>query len=347
MCRIDIMHSMKGRILALADEGRAYIGRNYDVFSCLQDGTLELVAQIPCPLKRKLLEPSRLLCRFFRHEVRHFSILPDGWKVATNRHGIYYGSPEDVTMKTAVVRGPSPDVKPPMTVTVDSQARLLWGEYWGNPRRRVVNIFMSIDSGRTYEPIFEFPAGEVRHVHNILEDPFENCYWVFVGDYGAEPGIGRMGKDFKTCEWLVKGEQIYRAATGFLFADRIVYATDSQDALNGIYVLDKQSGRTDRLCDIPGSCMNVAQFGPWYAISTSVECFAAHATNKATLWLSSDALVWQKVLEAPKDIWPKKPFQYGKILLPRGGQWSGSRMVFSGQSLKGMDNMVYFAEIVQ
>jgi hypothetical protein len=237
-------------------------------------------------------------------------------------------------------------VKPPMAITLDSEERILWGEYWGNTERRAVRIFVSEDKGRSYEPVYEFKQGEIRHIHNILEDPYDKCYWICVGDHGKEPGIGRLSKDLKDFSWLVKGEQRYRIVTGFIFKNKIIYGTDTEKDFNGIYAIDKTTGKLEKLCQTPGSCIYAAKFGEWYTLSTSVEYFEKYKNTTATIWTSKDALNWREVYEAEKDIWSKTYFQFGSIVLPRSG-WNRNEIVFSGQALKGIDDKVCIAEIIE
>lgn len=121
-----------------------------------------------------------------------------------------------------------PPVIGPSNITFTSDEKVLWGEYWGNPNLRAVRIFASHDKGRSYEPVWEFKPGEIKHVHNIVEDTHGDCYWVLVGDHFKQSGIGRLSKDLKQFDWLVKGEQKYRAVYVFPLADRLVYTTDSE-----------------------------------------------------------------------------------------------------------------------
>ena len=71
-----------------------------------------------------------------------------------------------------------------------------------------------------------------------------------------------------------------------------------------------------------------------------------YQNNKATLWVSQDAIKWQQVYEVEKDIFSKKYFQFGSIVLPRG-RWNRDEIVFSGQALKKIDNKVHIAKIIE
>jgi hypothetical protein len=134
----------------------------------------------------------------------------------------------------------------------------------GNKDRGQVRLFVSRDKGRTYEPFWTFQPGDIKHVHNILEDPFEHCFWVFVGDHGSEPGIGRLSWNLKQLDWLVRGEQKISRGVCVYLPDRLVYATDTEMDYNGVYCVNKKTAATEKLADMPGSSIYSCRFGPWY-----------------------------------------------------------------------------------
>jgi len=346
MTELKIRHIINGRVVSLSDDRSIIVGQNYKVVKFLEDKGVELAARAPCPLRRQVISPFRLLCRLFRHEIRGFVQLRDNRKVVATRQGLYYSETDEILLKPALLPETGMEIKPPMTITVDSSERILWGEYWGNNSQREVRLFVSEDKGKSYRPFWTFKTGEVKHIHNILEDNFSDCYWVCVGDQNKEPGIGRLSRDLKSLDWLVKGEQRYRAVTGFVFKDKIVYGTDTEKDFNAIYAVDKTTGKMEKLCQTPGSCIYAAKFGKWYTIGTSVEYFEKYSNNLATLWISADAVNWRQVYQVEKDIFSKKYFQFGSIILPRNG-WRHDEIVFSGQALKKIDNKVYVAQVIE
>ena len=62
------------------------------------------------------------------------------------------------------------------------------------------------------------------------------------------------------------------------------------------------------------------------------------------MWLSTDGTQWNKVLEAEKDGWDAKYFQYGSLVLPRG-ESDRDTIVFSGQALRHLDGRLVCAEL--
>ena len=345
--KLKITPAYTGRVVHLGRDDTIYWGNKYRLYSAGVGDKPTLVATAACPAKRKLVETHRLLCRLFRHEIRGAAFLPNNSIVVSTRQNLYYGKVGEIELKPARIPLLNPSIKPPMTFTADSRGRILWGEYWSNPDLREVRLFVSNDNGETYEAFYTFKPGQIKHVHNIIEDENDNCYWVLVGDHNSQPGIGRLSSNLKDFDWLVKGQQKYRAVNLFVFNDRLVYATDSEKEANAICVIDKKTAKWEKLCDIPGSSIFGARCGKWFTISTSVECFETFENQGATLWISPDADNWQQVFSAAKDMWPIIYFQFGSIILPRSQrQWGSDKIVFSGQALKKYDNVICVADVV-
>jgi len=347
MMHLNIKKTFPGRVVDIAGSETAYIGQNYKMFSADVSGRLRHLATVPCSGFRRMSQVSRLMCRLLRQELRGAAVLADGSKVVATRQGLFYGEADDVLLRLAKMPELAPELKGPAAMLVDSLERVIWGEYWANPDLRSVRMLVSYDKGRSYEPFWQFKPGEIKHVHNIVEDPYDDCYWVLVGDHGSQPGMGRLSRDFTSFEWLVKGEQKCRAVCVFPLEDRLVYATDSEKEDNFICTVDKSTGKWEELCQIPGSCIYAARFGKWYTVSTTVEHFETHDTKEATLWVSSNASDWQQVFSAEKDIWPMTTFQFGSLVLPKRGGWDNDHIIFSGQAVKKYDNVVCIAEVVE
>lgn len=336
-----------GRVLSIRSPNILYVGYKHRIYRTVDFGdNWQLVGILPASLICKCSGWFRPLQRLLRYELRSFAVSGEDLMLAASREGVFWGQGEKVRFERTQLPNCNRAIYSPMSITCDSKGRFIWGEYKSNPVRDAVGIYVSLDGGKSHRLIHEFAAGDVRHVHQIIEDPFEDGYWVLTGDEDRESGIGWLSRDFKDFDWLVHGSQRYRAVVAFPFEDYLVYATDTEKDYNFIYRCDRATGKTEKICDIPGSCIYGCRFGKWYVISTTVERFHKFKTNLATLWVSQDGLKWQQVWEAQKDIWPKKYFQYGSIVLPRSG-WDCDEIVFSGQALKGVDNKVYVAKLVE
>jgi len=336
-----------GRVLCGYGTEEMYVGSKRRIFRGKSGATSwDLVGILPASFMRRCCGCFRLSCRLLRYEPRGFAIQDNSSMLVSTKEGVFWAERGNIHFRRSRFSHSKDRVYPPITITGDSLGRFLWGEYWMNPDRKPVGIYMSTDNGKTHQLVYEFAAGQIRHIHQVIEDPSIDGYWVLTGDEDNESGIGWLSRDFKDFEWLIHGSQQYRAVVLFPLADHLIYATDTEKDYNFIYLCDRKTGNVKKLQDLPGSCIYGCKFGKWYVVSTSVEHFHKYKTNLATLWVSKNGYDWEQVWYAEKDIWPCKLFQYGSIVLPRQG-WTRDEIVFSGQALKGIDNKVFIAEIVE
>jgi hypothetical protein len=334
---LEFVHDAPGRAVLVEPDGALYAGRGFDVYCRRDPGTRwTKVAGLPRPAWRRLADPSRLACRLLRQEIRGLLRLPDGTLVAASKLGVFHGAEGGGLLARSAIAAEGAPLQYPMRLGAGPDGTIVWGEYVAPRRLRPVRIFASRDRGRSFEPVHTFPPGEIVHVHNVTWDATAGHWWVLSGDHGSEPGIGRLSADFARFEWLVKGEQRYRAVSVFDFGDRLVYATDTEREPNGLIVLDKRTGASERICELEGSSLYACRFGSYYAISTSVEPSAVNRSPYATLWLSRDGERWRCVYRARKDRWHPDYFQFGSLILPAGAS-DRELLWFSGQALEGID----------
>ena len=342
-----------GRAIFVENDGTFYRAHHLNIFRSTDKGeTWQRIVSIPRPLNRTMIEPFRLLCRLLRHEVRAFVPLKSGGYVAATRTGVFYARPEDYLMNKSKIENSVYPPQYPMTMCYDTSGRIIWGEYWYNAERRGVRLYASDDNGQSFHAVHTFEPGATRHVHNIIYDKYLNKFWVFTGDHETDPGIGMLDTDFSQFEWVHKGEQKYRAVWAFDLGDSMVYATDTEKESNAIYLLNKDTAKTEHLQDIDGSCIYATRFGKYYTISTTAEPINSNGKVKnpmsSSIWISDNAFDWKKVYTATKDLsasyWSYKYFQFGSIVLP-AGKCEQNTFMFSGQALKGIDGKVYTMQL--
>jgi len=341
---LEILHRAPGRTVLMEPDGDVHLGRIYRVLRTQDTGrTWQPVARLPMSPWRRLASTSRLACRLLRQEVRALARLDGGTYVAANREGVFHSGPADPELRPSAVESGGSPVRPPMRLTVGPGGVVLWGEYTSARPARAIRLFASRDGGRSFECIHTLEAGSVLHVHNIVWDPHLEHYWVLAGDHDHEPGIGMLSADLLRFEWLVKGEQRYRAVVIFDFGDRLIYATDTEREPNGLIVFDKDTGKTERVRDFDGSCIYGCRFGGLYAITTTVEPGVNHSPW-ASLWLSRDALHWKRAWRVRKDRWNPDLFQFGSLVLPAGSS-RDETIFFSGQAVEGLDGRTLVARL--
>jgi hypothetical protein len=115
---------------------------------------------------------------------------------------------------------------------------------------------------------------------------------------------------------------------------------DSEREPNAVMTLDKATGRVERGAEIDGSCIYACRFGGLYVLSTTVEPSKVNHSRFASIWVSRDGDRWTRVLQAEKDRWDARYFQYGSLVLPRGRS-DEEQIIFSGQAVRGFDGRVF------
>lgn len=340
---LELLHRAPGRAILIERAGTVYVGRGYEIHrSCDGGASWEKVAAIPRPAWRRLAEPSRLASRLLRQEIRALARLSDGTLVAACKLGVFHGPGDAGLLVQSAIAADGTLLQYPMRLGLGPGDIVVWGEYVAPRRLRPVRIFASRDGGRSFDVVHTFPPGEIVHVHNVVWDATEGHWWVLSGDRGHEPGIGRLSADFTRFEWLVKGEQRFRAVSVFDFGDRLIYATDTELEPNGVIALDKRTGATERICELEGSSLYACRFGEFFAVSTTVERSLVNRSPWATLWLSRDGERWRCAWRARKDRWHPEYFQYGSLILP-AGESDGNCIWLSGQAIEGLDGCTVVA----
>ena len=193
----------------------------------------------------------------------------------------------------------------------------VWGEYFDNRERAEVSIFASVNGGETWEIAHTFPRGAIRHVHNIVYDEWERCFWVLTGDEGRECKILRASTDLKFWDEVVSGNQQSRAVAAIVTREGLYFATDTPLENNFIYFLDR-GGRAHKVAAISSSSIHGCKNRNGMFFSTMVEPSAVNLSRDTMLIGSADGAGWAEIARWQKDRWPMRLLQYGNVILPDG-----------------------------
>lgn len=198
-----------------------------------------------------------------------------------------------------------------------SEEMIYYGEYRGNSERNFVYIWASkLGNLRIWEPLWRFE--NIRHVHGVFYDPYENAIWVTTGDHNHEPGIWRTDDDFVTLQKIVGGSQQFRAVQLLFTLDHVYFGSDTPDDHNHIFRMDRNGKNVEQLAAVGSSVFYGCKVGNHLFFSTAVEPSRVNNSRYAELWGSSDGTRWQLIQKFKKDHWSMKYFQYGQILFPSG-----------------------------
>ncbi len=157
---------------------------------------------------RSVTSSFNLASRFCRDGFHALATLPSGHRVGAVPHAIVTQEPGDAEFHVShrLLRGTRP-----LHFSTNPTGHMFWGEYFDNPRRDEVYIYVSTDRGAHWDVAYTFPKGDIRHVHNIVYDEWEACFWVLTGDDGPECRILRASCDFKNVEVILSGNQQVRS----------------------------------------------------------------------------------------------------------------------------------------
>lgn len=312
------------RLRALAWAGdRLYGGRGYElVVGEIQDPPSTVnwrpVAAFRPDWRRQFSVRSRLTARLFRDGFHALAVLPSGGFVAAVPGAIVTLRPNEGEFRQthAITRGTRP-----LHITAVPGGAVFWGEYFDNALREEVHIYASIDGGASWSVAYTFPKGAIRHVHNIVHDPCENCLWVLTGDYGDECRILRAACDFSRVETVLQGNQQARAVALIPMEDGLCFSSDTPLESNYIYRFDRQ-GKLSRLAPISSSSIYGCRVGRYVFFSTMVEPSKVNRDRNVRVYGCSmgghGERGWRPLLEWRKDRWPIGLFQYGNAFLPDG-----------------------------
>jgi hypothetical protein len=306
------------KMRALAWDGDTlYASRGYTLLSARANADRFIwqeVASYRPEWWRNLSSRFALGFRLVRDGLHALAVTPRGNLIAAVPGGIATLRPgeKEFRLTHRVQRGTRP-----LHITVIPDGRVFWGEYFDNPDRDEVHIYGSSDGGLTWSIARTFPACSVRHVHNIVYDHWEECLWIFTGDYGRECRILRASLDFKSVEEVLGGNQQARAVAAVVVDDGLYFASDTPLEQNHIYFLDRNA-RLHRLNPIPSSSTYGCTNRSGIFLSTMVEPSRVNHNRIVALFGSENGISWSRLVDWRKDNWSPKFFQYGNAFLPDG-----------------------------
>ena len=194
---------------------------------------------------------------------------------------------------------------------------IYWGEYFYNRERAEVHIYASIDGGLAWQIAYTFPAGSIRHVHNIIYDRWGDCLWILTGDEGAECKVLPASCDLRSIEVVLAGNQQARAVAAIPTETGLYLSTDTPSEKNHVYRLDR-AGNVEQVGDLASSSIYGCRVGKAMFFSTMIEPSVVNASREVQIAGSSDGANWQVLASWKKDRLPMRYFQYGNAFLPGG-----------------------------
>ena len=323
------MEEIKGYQIIYVLEDSLLLYKNFGVYrfqketkkidylcSFLVDGKKRLLCA--CRLANRLFRLSPRCCERLSETLFVVSLVNKVWVVDTEKKNI-----SEINVQREGFSTPLNLCK--------ANDKVYWGDYGANSAYGSVNIY-SLNQELQMEVVYTFAENTVRHIHNIVFDEANNRFWIFTGDNEKRAGIYIASTNWKEIVPFKTGEQKYRAVVGFPYKDGIIYATDSVERENFLYLIDKE-GVEKKLMSINGSVIYGGVSKNKYLFSTTVESsenkglFAYLSTelgggiknrNVELLAVDKNSVEIECIARYEKDVWPMKLLQYGVINIPCG-----------------------------
>jgi hypothetical protein len=308
------------RLRVLAWQGCAlYASRGYKLLRARitsAAGTIDWqpLARYRPEIWRNLSSSMHLTSRLCRDGFHSLAVLPAGHIVGAVPGAIISLAPGETEFRVShrMLRGTRP-----LHIAATPDGQIFWGEYFDNPQRDEVHIYSSLDHGSTWQIAYNFPRASIRHVHNIVHDPWNDCLWILTGDNGAECRILRASCDFKSVEVVLSGNQQARAVAMVPMEDGLYFSSDTPLESNHIYRLDRR-GNLNTLADLSSSSIHGCRVGNAIFFSTMVEPSQVNLDPTVGIYGAARGSLWRKHLSWTKDRWPMGLFQYGNAFFPDG-----------------------------
>ena len=314
------------RPLLFAD-GRLYCSKYNVIYSTTDWGaSFQEECRLALTLKYKsVLRVSRFAQRLARANVYRMRTLANGARIYIFRGGVYCQSPGDQHARQtfAVERGSRP-----VSLATAKSGLTVFGEYWGNSTREAVRMYGTHD-GEDWAEVHRFAAGDIRHVHGVTYDRYEDCFWICTGDREDENQLIRATPDFRQLEIVRQGGQCHRFYMVTAMENHLVIATDSPVERNQIRIYDKRTGRFDDVADIENSSFYNCALGADAYVSTNAEPSPLNDESATYLWTGTPGLAnWRRIAGYPVDVWfrlermmpmvPNGLVQFTRVFFPEG-----------------------------
>lgn len=314
----------KGKILAQA--GRVLYIKESTIYAqignylCSSMDFGETWSNLAVKLPYQTVVYCKLLARLTRKDIHSMLFLDDEKTITVTGNVIFTFSIKkgNIINLFKVPRGSRP-----LFLCQTQEGFLYWGEYFRNPKRVEVNIYASFDKAKSWQIIYKFKKNQIRHIHGVFCDPYDNKIWVTTGDSDEESAIWMTANKFKTLEKVIYGSQQSRALQLTFTQDYVYFGTDTPFEQNHIFRINKNTGNIEEIFSVDGSVYWWCKAGDWLFFSTAVEQSQVNICKYAELWGSPDSLNWQCIAKFKKDFWPMKYFQIGQILFPQGENRTG------------------------
>lgn len=267
----------------------------------------------------KLFGLFRLSRQALRVGIHHLILLNNGNLLVSTKRRTYILNQKGETVN--IFSGYQGNKPGHQGICVTPNGSIFFGEYLLNTNRdKPVNLYRSTDNGLSFQIVKSFPAGDIRHIHFIKWDPYEECLWMGTGDYGPnneENRLYRSADNGDSWELIGSGSQDWRAIGVTFTPTHLVWGTDAGSCPDTVHLvrMDRKTRVLEVIEDMEGPCHGCASFADGRVFfSTGVEGGENELDRNARL-KEFDGERTRTLVELKKDGWPLI-VQYGVMRFP-------------------------------
>ena len=294
-------------------------------------------------LRDKVIGSFRLTRQLLRVGLHHLLPLSDGNILVTSKRVTYILNPDGQVVN--VFKDYIGNKPGHQGVFLSPDGNIFFGEYHLNPDRSLpIRLFRSQDNGMSFQCVKTFAPGEIRHIHFIKYDKYQNCLWMGTGDSDRENLLLRSDDGGDTWSLVGSGSQDWRAIGVCISKDAVIWGTDAGSVIDITHLvrLPRNGAAAEVLEDFEGPCHGCASYADGRIFfSTGVEG-GPNEVDRYSRLKEYVAGHTREVLRMKKDIYPYI-LQYGVMRFPLGTD-ACNRVVFTAMALTGHGECVMIEE---
>jgi len=231
------------------------------------------------------------------------------------------------------------------SITSSPEGYIYFGEYGSNKKRKPVTIYCSKNGGSSWNELYTFPAGSIRHIHGCYYDIYTDNIWVCTGDFENENWLFRADKTFRNISRFGDGQQKFRTCNLIFLKNEIHWLMDSHLEQCYHVIMNRKTNNITLNQKLQGPVIYLKELdGGYYLATTSQEIGKGVLDDKTYLYISFDLKNWKIAAKFDHDGLPKRLFRFGLIGFAAGKQTIDCFYMFI-ESLKKLDGKSFQCSI--
>lgn len=330
----EICHFAESDLLVTSKYNKIYVNNNNNNYT----------VQLPSDGIKGIFGLFRLSRRVLRLDKCNVVPVKDGLVIIRQGKAYHYCERKQELKQTLKLRN-CRNVLHQSIAVINDKKMLFFGEYGNNSLRNEVPVYRSLNCGKTWEVVFVFPAGKIKHIHGCYYDPYEDKIWTLTGDFEGECYILCSDKDYKNIELIGDGKQTYRACNVFFEENMVHWIMDSQLQTSRHIYFNRKTRQITQGEPFAGPVWYIKRLNDgYYLAATAQEIGHGVKDQYVHLMVSKDLKKWEDIYQFHHDGFPKRYFKFGVVGFADGSQNSCSFYLFT-EAIKGLDGKTALCSI--